>query len=151
MRPAVQAAEFEVYGPNLAFRKWITTNDYEDVYHERNAVDGNCRTYWEGAANSWPNLLTIDLGEPVEIGSIILRLPPFNVWEAREQTFSILSSLDGENFTVIKPEETYAFDPLSGNFLEIALDKVKTQYVRFEFAANTAATGGQAAEIEVYR
>lgn len=147
---AGQVAEFEVYAPNLAFRKDIVCNNFVDVYIPKNANDGNERSYWEGAQDKYPNQLTIDLAKPTSIKCITIRLNPNSMWEARKQTFAILGSSDGQNFTPIVDSKEYEFDPKTGNLTIMNFDAVETRFIRLEFSANTAAKAGQVAEFEVY-
>lgn len=139
-----------VTGDNLALSKVISCNEYTDVYQARNANDGDDKTYWEGASNKYPNELTVDLGKPASVKCVQIRLNPLNLWEARKQTFSILGSSDGNNYSSIVQSKEYDFDPASGNILIVRFDPVTTRFVRLEFTANTAANAGQVAEFEIY-
>jgi len=45
------------------------------------------RTYWEGAAKSYPNEITVDLGEPRALAAIRIKLNPQRIW-GRARRFS---------------------------------------------------------------
>ena len=135
---------------NHAYLKPIRANNHIFEFVARNAVDGEVLSYWEGAANSYPNTLTVDLEAELEIHAVRVRLNPRLIWQAREQMFAILVSSDGEAFTEAVPENAYRFDPEANeNTVTIRL-RSQARYVRLEFSANTEATGGQVAELEVY-
>lgn len=133
---------------NLARAKSITANNYTQVYVPDNAVDGNVNTYWEGGANAYPNILTADLGSVQAVYKIVLRLNP--TWEARTQTLSVLTSTDNGTYSTVKASDTYNFNPSTGNTVTITFTETNARYVRLNFTANSGATGGQAAEYEVY-
>ena len=148
-RSEVNFAEIDL-GNNLAFKKKVTASGHTQDYMEKNAVDGDVKTYWEGTPDSYPNILVIDLESLVDIKAIRVKLNPNNMWERRKQTLSIHCSPDDKTYTNVIEETDYLFDPVSGNAVIINFDRINTRYLRLEFAANTAATGGQAAEIEIY-
>lgn len=138
-------------GTNIALGKPVEANGHTDIYVARNATDGKITTYWEGKANSYPNILTVDLEEVSTVTSIRIALNPDKIWSKRTQTFSINYSLDGNVFNELIPSSNYIFDPLTGNIVDIKLDTpTKMRFIQLVFTANTEATGGQAAEIEVY-
>jgi polygalacturonase len=138
------------FGVNLAKNKDITCNAYVDVYVAKNANDGDDKTYWEGASNKYPNQLTVDLTKEETIKHIVLKVNPANLWGARTETFTVLGSSDGTNFTSIAPAADYQFDPATGNLVVINLDSIKTRFIRLEFTGNTGANAGQVAEFEIY-
>ncbi|NLG84059.1 MAG: carbohydrate-binding protein [Firmicutes bacterium] len=135
---------------NLALGKPITASSYTQTYVATNANDGNVYTYWEGAPNSYPNLLTVDLGSAQTVYKVVIKLNPDPIWATRVQTFSILTSTDGSTYTTTVASNTYTFDPATGNTVTVAFSEVSARYVRLSFTANSGATGGQAAEFEVY-
>lgn len=139
------------YGENIALGKEVTQNGHTQIYHCRNIVDGDRFTYWEGVAGSYPNQVTIDMGEAKEMTGARILLNPRQIWSARTQEVEIQISEDNENFLTICPKMTLSFDPLEDNSAYVAFeDAVQAQYIRFLFYANTGANAGQAAEIEVY-
>lgn len=139
------------YGENIALGKEVYQNGHTQIYHSRNAVDGDRFTYWEGMANAYPNIVTIDMGEAAQMTGARILLNPRAIWGARTQDVEIQISDDNENFTTIVEKTTLSFDPMADNsaYIEFA-ETVECQYIRFLFHANTGATAGQAAEIEVY-
>ncbi|HTH14936.1 MAG TPA: discoidin domain-containing protein [Spirochaetia bacterium] len=135
---------------NLAYGKYSTSNNHIFDFTADRATDGDVLSYWEGAANSYPNDYTLDLGQVQDIGRLVIRLNPKRIWQPRTQTFEILTSADGSNFSTLAASKDYDFDPIdSDNSVTIAV-QAKTQYLRLRFTANTEATGGQMAELEVY-
>ena len=139
------------YGENLAEGKTARQNGQAQVYNCRNALDGNRYTYWEGAPDSYPSVITIDLEEVMDLGGAQLLLSPNQIWSARTQEVEVLVSGDGEEFTSVVPRTAYTFDPLENNCAYIPLAAgTRGQYVQFSFYSNTEAKAGQVAEIEIY-
>jgi len=138
-------------GENVALKKPIESNGYQDVYRERYANDGKIKSYWEGKANSYPNIIKIDLENIYKIHTIRIALNPDRIWSKRVQTFEIKYSLDGEEYRVLVPKADYIFDPLTSNIVDIKLEKpVGVRFIQIIFYANTGATGGQIGELEIY-
>lgn len=139
-------------GENIALGKKVKASGFHDVYTPRKVVDGIAvgTSYWEGKADEYPNILTIDLGESYAIHAIRVCLSPMAIWGKRTQTFSVHISEDGENFTELYAEKEYVFDPDSGNEVQLLFDSIKAQFVRLEITSNTGASGGQIAEFEIY-
>ncbi len=136
-------------GTNLAAGKSISCNNNISGYPATNANDSNTSTYWEGAANSYPNTLTVDLGSQYSINNVVVQLP--GGWGSRTQTFSILGSTDGTNYSTMVSSNVYTFDPSSNNnTVTISVSSITARYVELYFTANSGATGGQAAEFQVY-
>lgn len=133
---------------NLALGKPITASSHTQVYYAHNANDGNISTYWEAAPNSYPNTLTVDLGSTQSVSSVVIKLNPS--WGARTQTFSVQGSTNGSSYTTLKSSATYTFSPSSGNTVTVTFATASVRYVRLRFTGNSGATGGQAAEFEVY-
>lgn len=139
------------YGENIALGRTVEENGHTQVYHCRNINDGETLSYWEGRADDYPNEITFDMEESVMISGARILLNPRSNWGARTQDVEIQISDDKENFTTVYPKTTLSFDPDSGNFAYIEFDTpVEAWYIRFVFYANTGATAGQAAEIELY-
>lgn len=136
---------------NLALNQPITANNYTQIYAVEYANDGDIRTYWEGAPDSYPNTLTVDLGSSLSINTIVIKLNPDPIWQARTQTLSILGSLDNLSFTPIVSSATYHFDPaLNNNTVTISFPSTARRYLRLTFTANSGAGGGQVGELEAY-
>lgn len=139
------------YGENIALGKEVYQNGHTQIYHSRNTVDGDRYTYWEGLAGSYPNIVTIDMGETVPMTGARILLNPRAIWSARTQEVEVRISDDGENFTTIIEKTTLSFDPMEDNSAYMAFaETVEARYIRFVFYSNTGATAGQAAEIEIY-
>lgn len=140
------------YGENLALGKKVTQNGSTQIYQCRNAVDGDRFTYWEGLQSSYPNVVTVDLGEPQSISGFGILLNPRQIWSARTQEVEVQLSEDGEEFTTLLPAQTVSFDPMTDNRCYLPLDgAAEGRYVRFVFTANSGARAGQAAELEIYK
>jgi len=139
-------------GKNIALEGKATASSFTQVYHARRAIDGVVAgvSYWEGAPNSYPNTLTVDLQKRAPIHAIRICLNPASIWAKRTQTFAVKISDDGENFKELVPMKQYTFDPDRNNEVVIEFDTVETQFVQLEFIENSGATGGQVAEFEIY-
>lgn len=139
------------YGENIALEKTVKQSGQTDIYNCRNVNDGDRYTYWEGESDDYPNDITFDMGEAVEMTGARVLLNPRQIWSARTQDVEVQISSDGENFTTVYEKTTLTFDPLKDNSAYMPFDETVTaQYIRFLFYSNTGAKGGQAAEIEVY-
>jgi len=137
-------------GANLAEGKPIAAGEVTEVYAAVNAVDGDTNTYWE--SKGVPAEITVNLQAVRNVATVGVRLNPAPLWEPRKQTFEVLVSADGENYTSVAPETLYDFDPATGNIVRVDFAPVPAQYVRLIFTANTAgrSNGAQAAEIMVF-
>ncbi|HEV2778054.1 MAG TPA: discoidin domain-containing protein [Actinophytocola sp.] len=156
--PAGQLSELEVHGPstgepaprNLALGKPITASSHVHTFVATNANDDNASTYWEGAANSYPNTLTVSLGANATISSVVVRLNPDPIWGRRTQTIEVLGREQSATaFTTIAAAAPYVFDPASGNTVTIPVSATAAD-VRLRYTANTGAPAGQAAELQVF-
>lgn len=135
---------------NLALGKPITASSVTQNYVAGNANDGNTGSYWEGAGGQYPAHLTVDLGREADVERVVVTLPPPAAWSPRTQTFSVLGRSDGESaYRTLKASAAYAFDPASGNRVEIPLDG-EADEVRLAFSANTGAGNGQVSELQVW-
>ncbi|MCK1822223.1 discoidin domain-containing protein [Streptomyces sp. XM83C] len=150
---AAQLSELEVHAaggssPDLAAGRPLTASSTTQVYVAGNAGDGNRATYWESAADAFPQWLRADLGSSQRVDRVVLRLPAG--WETRSQTLKIQGSTDGTAFTDLTAARAHTFDPASGNTADIAFDAAITRYVRVLVTANTVQHAAQIAELEVY-
>lgn len=135
---------------NLAYGKYSKSNNHIYEFTSDKAFDGEVLSYWEGGANAYPNLLSVDLGAPRDVGKLVLRLNPKRIWSARTQNIEVLTSADGETFTTVVPAKDYDFDPIdSDNSVTIPLGG-KAQHWQLKFTSNTEATAGQLAELEIF-
>ena len=137
----VNAAEI-----NLAQGKPIVCNNYTQTYVATNANDGNVNTYWEGAANSYPNTLTVDLGSAQTIAKVNVKLPV--AWGTRTQTFAVLGSTDNVTFNTLVNSALYTFTA-NNNVVTVTFTSTSQRYVRLSFTTNSGSTGGQVSEFEV--
>lgn len=139
------------YGENIALEKPVKQSGQTDIYNCKNVTDGDRYTYWEGETDDYPNDVTIDMGEVVEMSGARILLNPRAIWRARTQEVEVQVSDDGETFATVYPKTTLSFDPTKDNSAYMAFSQVvQGRYIRFVFYSNTGARGGQAAEIEVY-
>lgn len=139
------------YGDNLALGKPAKESGHTQVYHCRNTTDGDRFTYWEGKADSYPNEVTIDLEAVQSLTGARVLLNPRALWSARTQEIEVQVSTDGETFTTVFDRAVVFFDPAEDNSAYLPFSApTEGRYVRFVFYSNTGATGGQAAELEVY-
>lgn len=141
-----------IEGENVAKGKKATASSFNDVYIPRKVTDGVFAgvSYWEGAPDSYPNILTVNLEEEKSIHTVRVCLSPMSIWGKREQTFSVSVSNDNETFTELIPEKQYTFDPAMGNEVVLNFDTVNAKYVQLSFTKNSGSTGAQVAEFEVY-
>lgn len=138
-------------GQNLALKKVVTDNGFNDVYEAKNVTDGIPQTYWEGKPADYPNIITVDLGTSKSISKIRVRLNPDVVWSKRVENFSVLSSSDGKTFKEIVAAKDYELDPKNGNMVVVTFDQaVEMQFVQLQFTKNTGASAAQMSEFEVY-
>ncbi|KAI7282693.1 hypothetical protein KC345_g3352 [Hortaea werneckii] len=135
-------------GTNLALGTTITASSTFSGFPAANAVDGNSTTYYEGAAGTYPNTLTVDLGSAQNVGTVVLKLPAS--WGSRTQTLSIAGSTNNTAYTTLAASQTYTFNPASNNTVSIAFASASARYVRVSFTANSGGAAGQAAEFEIY-
>ncbi|MDO4333314.1 MAG: discoidin domain-containing protein [Eubacteriales bacterium] len=139
-------------GENLALEGKIESSSFQDSYTPRKAIDGKADgvSYWEGAKDSYPNYLTVNLKEEKSFHAIRVCLNPDTRWGNRTQEFSVEISSDGENFTELIPSAAYEFTPDRNNEVILEFDETAAQYVQLKFTSNTGAGGGQVAEFEIY-
>lgn len=139
-------------GENLALEGKIEASSFQESFVPRKAIDGRTAgaSYWEGAKDSYPNLLTLNLKEEKSFHAIRVCLNPETLWGKRTQEFSVEISSDGESFTELVPSAAYEFTPDRNNEVILEFDETTAQYVQLKFTSNTGAGGGQVAEFEVY-
>ncbi|HEX7057792.1 MAG TPA: discoidin domain-containing protein [Bacilli bacterium] len=136
---------------NLALEQPVeSTTDTAKEFPAKQAVDGDPYTYWESMPKRFPQSLTLDLGQVREVDELVLKLPPLDAWEARDQKIEVLGSEDGQSFAVLLPSQAYTFDPKAANTVSIPLDGAKTRYLRLTIADNTGWPAAQISELEVY-
>ncbi|GAB3816797.1 hypothetical protein GCM10027605_66440 [Micromonospora zhanjiangensis] len=157
--PAGQLSEFEIYGPatgdtqppsaNLAAGRPATASSTVHVFAAANAVDNDVATYWEGAPGAYPSTLTVALGANASISAVVVKLNPDPVWGARTQTFQVLGREQAASgFTTLVGSATYSFNPASSNTVTVPVSATAAD-VRLQFTANSGASNGQVAELQV--
>ena len=139
-------------GANVALEGKAEVSSFADVYTGIKTIDGKAggNSYWEAKADSYPNILTIDLKSSYDISAVRVCLNPENVWGARTQTFSVLTSMDGITYTELIPSASYDFMPVTGNEAVLKFDTINCQYIQLQFTGNTGSKGAQVAELEIY-
>jgi hypothetical protein len=137
-------------GSNLAVGKPISASSVIHTYVAENANDNNTSTYWEGAAGSYPNTLTLKLGANADVDRVVLKLNPDTGWSKRTQNIQVLGrAQDASGLTSLVPAKDYVFDPASGgNSVTIPVG-ARAADVQLKFTSNTGATAGQVAEFQV--
>ncbi|CAL9656815.1 discoidin domain-containing protein [Streptomyces sp. enrichment culture] len=137
-------------GSNLAVGKPISASSVIHTYVAENANDNSTSTYWEGAAGSYPNTLTLKLGADADISEVVLRLNPDTSWSKRTQRIEVLGrGQDAKGFSALAAAKDYVFDPASGgNSVTIPVGD-RAADVQLKISSNTGATAGQIAEFEV--
>jgi len=137
-------------GANLAEGKAVSAGEVTEVYAAANATDGETTTYWE--SKGVPAEITIDLAGTYTVQTVAVRLNPAPIWEARTQTFAILTSTDGKTFTPAVPDTNYEFTPDTGNLVRVDFSPTQASHVRLVFTTKSSArsNGAQAAEICIF-
>jgi hypothetical protein len=135
---------------NLALGMPALASSRIDVYNARNATDGDMQTYWEGGARAWPGTLQVDLVNPAEIKTVVIKLNPQRIWAKRTQKIEVKAGNDGENWNPVIAEAEYVFDPATNANTVVIPVIVTARYIQLVFTANSDATNGQVAELEVY-
>jgi len=134
---------------NLAAGRPVTASSQNPCCVAANAVDSNTDTYWESLSLASPQNITVDLGSPVTVSRVVLKLN--GGWGGRTQRLEILASSDGTTFTTVVPAADYVFDPsTNNNTVEIQFPAIQGRYIRVQATSNTGAPGAQIAEFEVY-
>ncbi|WP_226486073.1 discoidin domain-containing protein [Streptomyces parvulus] len=137
-------------GSNLAVGKPISASSVIHTYVAENANDNSTSTYWEGAAGSYPNTLTVKLGANADVDAVVLKLNPDAAWSRRTQNIQVLGREQAASgFTTLAAAKDYVFDPASGgNSVTVPVDG-RVADVQLRFASNTGSTAGQIAEFQV--
>ncbi|MFF1869287.1 discoidin domain-containing protein [Streptomyces sp. CB03911] len=135
---------------NLLAGKSLTATSTVDVYGANKANDGDANSYWESAANAFPQSLTADLGASTAVGRLVLKLPPATAWATRTETLSVLASTDGTNWTTVKASAGYTFNPATGNTVTVSVPGTTARYLKLSFTGNTGWAAAQLSEFEAY-
>ncbi|MDJ0382034.1 CARDB domain-containing protein [Streptomyces sp. G-G2] len=135
-------------GPNLALGKAVTASGSLGGYPAAGVTDGNQGSYWESPAGAFPQWVQVDLGRPVAVDQVALKLPAG--WEARTETLTVQGSTDGNTFSTLSAAAGRAFDPARSNTVTIGFAAATVRQVRVSVGANTGWPAAQIAEFEVY-
>lgn len=137
-------------GANLAEGRPVSAGEVTEVYTANNMNDGDVNTYWE--SKGLPAEVTITLDGTHTVSTVVVRLNPAALWEARTQGFAVLVSTDGSSFTEVAADARYEFSPDTGNMVRVDFSPVQAAYVRLVFSINSSSrsNGAQAAEIMVF-
>ncbi|WP_424850628.1 discoidin domain-containing protein [Streptomyces sp. SAI-129] len=137
-------------GSNLSVGKPISASSFIHTYVAQNANDNSTSTYWEGAAGSYPNTLTLKLGANADVDRVVLKLNPDTGWSKRTQNIQVLGrAQDASGFTSLVAAKDYVFDPASGGNSVTVPVGARAADVQLKFTSNTGATAGQIAEFQV--
>lgn len=144
-------AVFDAAGrKNLALGMPAVASSHIDVWTVNKMVDGDISSYWEGGAKAWPSVCSVDIVAPKDLDVMVLRLNPKKIWSKRTQKISVQVSEDGKAFTDLVPETEFVFDPVKNQNVVVIPLGVKARAVQLKVTANTGATAGQIAELELY-
>jgi Carbohydrate binding module (family 6)/F5/8 type C domain len=135
-------------GANLAAGKPTGESSHTDGYVSSNVTDGNQSTYWESTNNVFPQWVQLDLGSSQSASRVVLQLPAS--WGTRDQTVSLLASMDGTSFASVKASSTYTFSPSSNNTVTITFPATARRYWRITINANTGWPAGQVSEFQIW-
>lgn len=129
-------------GENLAIRAAVTSvsSEFSDGFSAENAIDGDLTTEWSTSGDGDDASITIDLGQPTEIGRIAFLTRTMTDGSATTDTFTV-SIDDGES---LGPFD--AGTPASPNAAEIDADG---QVLTFDVESSTGGNTG-AIEIQVF-
>ena len=134
---------------NLAAGKPATASSEVPGFPATAVTDSNTDTYWESAANAFPQTLTVDLGSAQTVGRVQLKLN--GGWGGRTETVQVQGSTDGTTFTTLAPTADYAFDPTANNNTVTAtFAPTAVRFVRVVVTGNTGWPAAQVAELEAY-
>ncbi len=137
-------------GTDAALGRPTSESSHTDVYSSGRVTDGDPMSYWESRNNALPQWVQVDLGSPVPVRRVVLRLPPSSAWPARTQTVTIQSSLDGATFTTISGASC-RFDTASGQRATLGVASGQHRYIRVLISSNSVQPAGQLSSVEVYR
>ncbi|GAB3827295.1 discoidin domain-containing protein [Dactylosporangium cerinum] len=135
---------------NVAAGRATSESSHTQAYRSDRVTDGDPMSYWESRNNALPQWVQVDLGGPVAVRRIVLRLPPSSDWPARTQTVTVLGSLDGSTFSTIAGGSC-RFDAGNGQRATLGVSSGEHRYVRILISSNSIQPAGQLSSVEVYR
>jgi F5/8 type C domain len=135
---------------NLALNAAVSASGYTQTYVPANAVDGNTGTCWEATNGVWPSTITVNLGSPISLGSLVVDLPPSSARNTRTQTLPVLGSVNGSSFTTLVSSATNTWNPSTGNTVIPLPSGTTEQDIELSYTANSVQNGAQASGIEIF-
>ncbi|MET7424545.1 discoidin domain-containing protein [Dactylosporangium sp. NPDC005555] len=135
---------------DLAQGRATSESSHTEAYGSGRITDGDPMTYWESRNNTLPQWVQVDLGTPVPVRRIVLRLPPSSAWPARTQTVTVLGSLDGTGFSTIAGASC-RFDTANGQRATLGVASGQHRYVRILISSNSIQPAGQLSSLEIYQ
>jgi len=137
---------------NLALGATTTSSSTQSGFPASNVNDNNTSTYWESLDNAaFPQWIDLNFGQVLSLGSVTLNLPPLTSWTTRTETFSVLGSTNGTNYTTLIGSASYTFNPATGNTVSFNLPSgTSATNLRLNFTANTGWPAAQLSEFQVF-
>ena len=135
---------------DVALGRPTSESSHTEVYGSGRVTDGDPMSYWESRNNALPQWVQVDLGAPVAVRRVVLRLPQSSAWPARTQNVTVFGSLDGTNFTNIAGASC-RFDAGNGQRATIGVGSGQHRYVRVVISSNSVQPAGQLSSVELYR
>jgi hypothetical protein len=135
---------------DLALGRPTSESSHTEVYSSGRITDGDPMSYWESRNNALPQWVQVDLGAPVPVRRVVLRLPPSASWPARTQNVTIQGSTDGATFTSLT-SASCRFDAGNGQRATITISSGQHRYIRVVISSNTVQPAGQLSSVELYR
>ncbi|MDH3250569.1 MAG: discoidin domain-containing protein [Acidimicrobiia bacterium] len=129
-------------GSNLALNATVTgvSSEFSEGFAASNAIDGDLSTEWSSAGDGDDSSITIDFGQPTEIGSVAFLTRTMTDGTATTTTFTVTTDT-GDTFGPFD-----AGNPADRRVAEIAITATA---LTFEVESSTGGNTG-AIEIEVY-
>ncbi|MEV0132406.1 discoidin domain-containing protein [Dactylosporangium sp. NPDC050688] len=137
-------------GADVALGRPTSESSHIQVYSSGRVTDGDPMSYWESRNNALPQWVQVDLGTPVPVRRVVLRLPQSAAWPARTQTVTILSSIDGASFATISGASC-RFDAANGQRATLGVAAGQHRYIRVVITSNSVLPAGQLSSVEIYR
>jgi hypothetical protein len=155
--PAVTPADVPPAGYGTldlaAGRPVSTTSQHSDFYGSANITAGDPTRYWEGALNSLPQTVVVDLGSVGWVAKVDLALPEAAGWNARSQTIGVYGSQTGPSAaTTIVGPRSYVFDANSPsrNSVSVTFSPVRVRYLILQFSATSGWPAAQLGRLSAY-
>ena len=132
---------------NLALNAAAASSSYSmDGFTADKAVDGQSNTYWCASSGSFPQWLTVDLGEVREFDRIVMDMVP----KTPACTYTVQASADGENWSSIYSGERETPVTAAGCARFMIVAGGKYRYIRVEFADIPGDNWAAVNELSVY-